>query len=173
MLQINLKSYNAILKRSFHIAKQNYFETCFNKCKSDIKNTWKTINEIICKDNAKKTITTYFKEAESIIVDEVDIAKQINAFFTEIGPNLASIIKYQEHFDHSHYKKIYISSVFTFKPVEEEIISRTTMKLANKNSCGLDGISTNLLKRIEPAIAKPLTILTNQVLGTGVFPDKL
>ena len=47
------------------------------------------------------------------------------------------------------------------------------MKLANKNSCGFDGISTNLLKIIEPAITKPLTILTNQVLCTGMFPDKL
>ena len=47
------------------------------------------------------------------------------------------------------------------------------MNLANKNSCGFDGISTNLLKIIEPAITKPLTILTNQVLCTGMFPDKL
>ena len=168
VLKINLKSYNAILKRSFRIAKQNYFETCFNKFKSDIKNTWKTINEILCKDKTKKHYQ-HFKEAESIIVDEVDIANKFNAFFTEIGPNLASNIKYQGHFDHSHYLK----TVFTFKPVEEEIISRTTMKLANKNSCGFDGISTNLLKIIEPAITKPLTILTNQVLCPGVFPDKL
>ena len=57
--------------------------------------------------------------------------------------------------------------------MEEETISITIMKLANKNSCGFDGISTNLLKIIEPAITKPLTILTNQVLCTGMFPDKL
>ena len=105
MLQIILKSYNAILKRSFRIAKQNYFETCFNKFKSDIKNTWKTINEILCKDKTKKTLPKYVKEAESIIVDEVDIANKFNAFFTEIGPNLARNIKYQGHFDHSHYLK--------------------------------------------------------------------
>ena len=28
-------------------------------------------------------------------------------------------------------------------------------------------------KKIEPAITKPLTILTNQLLCTGMFPDKL
>ena len=143
---MNLKSYNAILKRSFRIAKQNYFETCFNKFKSDTKNTWKTINEILCKHKTKNTLPKYFKEAESIIVDEVDTANKFNAFVTEIGPNLASNIKYQRHFDHSHFLKKYISSVFTFKPVEEDIISRTTMKLANKNSCAFDGISANLLK---------------------------
>ena len=173
VLKINLKSYNAILKRSFRIAKQIYFETCFNKFQSDIKNTWKTINEIICKDKTKKTLPKYFKEAESIIVDEVDIANKFNTFFTEIGINLASNIKYQGHFDHSHYLKKDISCVFNFKPVEEETISITIMKLSNKNSCGFDGISTNLSKIIEPAITKPLTILTNQVLCTGMFPDKL
>ena len=173
VFKINLKSYNAILKRSFRIAKQIYFETCFNKFQSDIKNTWKTINEILCKDKTKKTLPKYFKEAESIIVDEVDIANKFNTFFTEIGINLASNIKYQGNFDHSHYLKKDISCVFNFKPVEEETISITIMNLANKNSCGFDGISTNLLKIIEPAITKPLTILTNQVLCTGMFPDKL
>ena len=103
-------------------------------------------------------------------MDEVDIANKFNTFFTEIGINLASNIKYQGNFDHSHYLKQDINCVFN---VEEETISITIMKLANKNSCGFDGISTNLLKIIEPAITKPLTILTNQVLCTGIFPDKL
>ena len=44
MLLINLRTYNVILKRSFCIAKQSYYETRFNQFKFDIKNTWKTIN---------------------------------------------------------------------------------------------------------------------------------
>ena len=47
MLLINLKTYNVILKRSFRIAKQSYFEIRFIQFKFDIKNTWKTINEIL------------------------------------------------------------------------------------------------------------------------------
>ena len=43
----------------------------------------------------------------------------------------------------------------------------------SKNSCGLDGISSKLIKIIEPAIIKPLTLLINQVLNTGIFPDEL
>ena len=42
-----------------------------------------------------------------------------------------------------------------------------------KNSCGVDGISSKLIKIIEPAIIKPLTLLINQVLNTGIFPDEL
>ena len=45
--------------------------------------------------------------------------------------------------------------------------------LPPKSSCGCDGISSKLLKVIAPVIIKPLTLLINQVLNTGTFPDKL
>ena len=53
-------------------------------------------------------------------------------------------MKFSVNVDHSHYLKKDVSCVFALKPVEEETISITIMKLANKNSCGFDGISTNL-----------------------------
>ncbi|KAI0212247.1 hypothetical protein LSAT2_002846, partial [Lamellibrachia satsuma] len=40
-------------------------------------------------------------------------------------------------------------------------------------SSGFDGISSKLLKIIEPAIIKSLTLVINQVINTGIFPDKL
>ena len=45
--------------------------------------------------------------------------------------------------------------------------------LKSKNSAGFDGISTNLLKNIMPGILKPITLILNQSLATGIFPDKL
>ena len=69
MLLINLRTYNVILKRSFRIAKQSYFETRFNQFKFDIKNTWKTINEILSKSKTNKSFPTYFKESNSIMTD--------------------------------------------------------------------------------------------------------
>ena len=52
-------------------------------------------------------------------------------------------------------------------------LGRRYKNLSSKNSCGLDGISSKLIKIIEPAIIKPLTLLINQVLNTGIFPDEL
>ena len=48
-LRINLKTYNKILRTSICAAKQQYLAFTFNKYKSDIRNTWKTINEILSK----------------------------------------------------------------------------------------------------------------------------
>ena len=42
-----------------------------------------------------------------------------------------------------------------------------------KSSCGPDGISVKLLKEIKHEIIKPVTLITNQCIMTGVFPDKL
>ena len=45
--------------------------------------------------------------------------------------------------------------------------------LTNKSRVGIDGISTILLKCIAPSIIKPLTLIINQIMKTGVFPNKI
>ena len=45
--------------------------------------------------------------------------------------------------------------------------------LPNQNSCGFDGLSTPILKYIKGIIIKPLTLIINQILDTGVFPANL
>ena len=46
-------------------------------------------------------------------------------------------------------------------------------KQPSKTSSGVDGISTNILKDIKYLISKPLTLIINQYLETGIFPSKL
>ena len=64
-------------------------------------------------------------------------------------------------------------TIFTFKTIENETVTSAVNNLSSKNSSGIDGISTKLLKIIEPTINKSLTLLINQVLKTGIFPDQL
>ena len=46
-------------------------------------------------------------------------------------------------------------------------------QLKSKSSQGADGFSVKLLKSIENIIVKYLSLITNQCIETGVFPDKL
>ena len=85
MLKINLKTYNGILKRSFRMAKQIYYKTCFNIFKSDAKNTWKTINEIISKSKTNTPLPKYFKVGESMISAELDIANNFYKYRQRFG----------------------------------------------------------------------------------------
>ena len=63
--------------------------------------------------------------------------------------------------------------VFKFKEIEQESITMVINSLTNKSSVGIDGISTILLKCIAPSIIKPLTLIINQIMKTGVFPNKM
>ena len=67
ILYTNLQTYNKILKRSIREAKQRFLESTFNRYKSDIINTWKTINEILSRNH--KTI--YFPKSLNINGNEI------------------------------------------------------------------------------------------------------
>ena len=45
--------------------------------------------------------------------------------------------------------------------------------LPNKSSCGFDGISTIVMKSMKNLILTSLTLIINQIINTGVFPNKL
>ena len=46
-------------------------------------------------------------------------------------------------------------------------------KLKNKNSSGVDEISNKLLKAMKHKIKEPLSVIINQSLRTGIYPDSL
>ena len=172
-ININLKTYNGILKTSIRAAKQTYFELCFKRFKNDIKNTWKTINDILSKTKIQKKSPTVIVENGVTHTDKQNIANKFNQFFTNIAQTLARDIKYDGTTNYKYYLNKHINTVFNFQTIDEETVRKTIQNLPSKNSCGLDGISSKLIKIIEPAIIKPLTLLINQVLNTGIFPDEL
>ena len=129
------------------------FPMRFNRIGNDIRRTWKTIN--------------------AMITDKENIANKFNVFFTNIGEKIAKGINYDGNKTYGHYLNKDIHSSFTFMNIDEDAINKIIYNLPPKSSSGCDGISTKLLKVIAPVIIKPLTLLINQVLNTGTFPDKL
>jgi hypothetical protein len=71
------------------------------------------------------------------------------------------------------YLKNKFNLKFTFDNVDEENVGKIIDKLSPKASFGFDGISSKLLKSIKTAVVKPITIIINQMINTGIFPDKL
>ena len=108
-----------------------------------------------------------------IHTDKQIIANKFNLFFTNIAQTLAREIKYDGTKNVKYCLNKHINTVFNFENVDEDTVRKTIQTLPSKNSCGLDGISSKLIKIIEPAIIKPLTLLINQVLNTGIFPDEI
>ena len=169
----NLNTYNYILKKSIRIVKKNYYETLFSKFKDDIKGTWKTINDILNKTKRKKNISKFFKDGNNVITNKLVIADKFNSFFTSIGPTLSQKIKAPKNKTVQTYLTKTHNLNFTFHNVNEEEINQIIDKLAPKTSFGFDGLSSKLMKTVKDVLIKPITIIINQMLNTGIFPDKL
>lgn len=174
-LKSNLKQYNKFLKKCIRLLKYKHYENSFNKCKKDSRKTWKKIKDILNKDNDKTPIPEYFIHENKEISDKQDIANQLNKYFADIGPKLANQINIPANntLNFMSYLNENNNNILQFKPIREEDIEKIIRNLKFKDSFGYDGISTKLLKDIAPSIVSPLTIIVNQMLNTGIFPDKL
>ena len=129
ILYINLQTYNKILKRSIRVAKQLFLESTFNRYKFDIRNTWKTINEILTGNHK----TTCFPNSLNIngneITNQLHIATEFNVCFTNIGLNLSNHIAYSGGKDCEYYLKDNINCKFALNKVDEQYVSKIIVDL--------------------------------------------
>ena len=81
------------------------------------------------------------------MTDKTDIANAFNAYFTNS-----------------------VKTSMTALNTPSNKTAKTIDSIQPKTSCGFDGISSQLLKSLKPALTR---LITNQILTTGIFPDKL
>ena len=62
---------------------------------------------------------------------------------------------------------------FKFSPESEDHIGNKIKHLKNKSSYGYDENSNNFIKHASSSLIKPITLIVNQVLHTGIFPRQL
>ena len=138
----------------------------------NINLAWKTINEI--QEKIKRNVfPNLFDINNKETTNTLEIANAFNTFFTNIGTNLVNNITYSGDKHVNHYLKEFFLCKFTLNNVDELIVQTTIDNLPSKNSTGIDGISTNLLKQIAPKIIKFLTLFINQVFSTGILKKKI
>ena len=78
LLENSFKSFCGILQRSIRQAKSMYYQKNNQNYKSDIKNTWKQINEIIHKKKKIPDLPKYFLENEKILTENPEISNCFN-----------------------------------------------------------------------------------------------
>ena len=127
ILKNNLKVYNTMLKQIIRTATRTYYNAAFINSKYDIKNTWKTINGILSRNNNNKSLPPFFKDGEEIIKDEKEIANRFNSCFTEVGPKLANSINYIGNMTHNSYMNRNCDTIFTFKTIETDTVTSAVL----------------------------------------------
>lgn len=128
-------------------AKEAYYNNSFNNYAGDQRKTWKTINELTSR-KSNKTIINEIQYQGLKSSNQAEVAELLNTFFIEIGPRLSRNV----------------SNVDT---TYKEFLCGTS-----KEATGLDSISAKLLRECPDLIAESLTLIFNQSLLTGIFPDE-
>ena len=165
------KLYNSLYKTMVRKAKINYYQTKFSEYSKDIKNTWRTIRELIGSKGTYSELPNIFVSEGKMYTKERDIANGFNDFFVNIGPKLANEIPSSEkHF--STFLKDPVKQDFIFANVTHQAVLECLSRLKSKKSAGNDKISTSLLKEIMPSILNPIVHLFNLSLKTGYIPEQ-
>ena len=169
-LKAHFNKYRNILKKTIAKAKRIYYVDVFNRFKNNIKQTWKVIKETLHKNNFAK-ISKGFRHNGKIIDNPQEIANAFNLYFINIGPSIAEQINSNR--SHRDYLTKSYTSTLCLTNINEDYVVSLIDRLKNKESSGIDRLSNKHLKAAKNLLAKPLTLLNNQMLNTGIFPSKL
>ena len=168
-----MKTYQSILRRLIRDAQKSYYQHQFDKFKNDIKNTSGTIKQILNRTLSKENLPEAFLIDNVMTSDHTIIANKFNTFFANVGFKLAENITDAENTNFRDYLLNQSLQNFTSELISEATTMAMLNNLKPKPSCGYDGISTKLLKTCRLEICKPFTLIINQMLTTGIFPDDL
>ena len=105
---------------------------------------------------------------KSALPDNIDqeVCTSFNEFFINIGPSLSKNVKVE-----STPKLPMFEKTIVFKKTEPKEVLEIINNLASKNSSGIDGISSIMLKKCANIVSPFLATGFNKCIEEGVFPD--
>ena len=166
------KTYKNRLNMLIRKAKRKYFFLKFERSKNNMKQTWNTINSVLGRGKKQSTQNKFKDDNGNVFVNPEDISNQFNDFFVNVGPKLASNI-HSSGKNYLDYLKDPKNSSMYMKPIVEMDITKMIEKFNQNKSAGNDDICNYIVKKVVKDILKPLTMIFNLSISTGIVPDKL
>ena len=113
------------------------------------------------------------KDENAEIINETQVPDAFNKYFVELGEKLASKIprssispdSFLTDVDYSH------NGLSGFQEIPENHVLNLLCGLESKKAAGIDGIFSPILKLSAKVIVPSLTIIFNQKILTGIFPN--
>ena len=153
-------------------SKANYYKRAFDGVKTNVKKTWKLLNNIIRpnKGQSKAEISKIISD-NITYTDSKEICDLFNTFFSSIGDHIQSSIP-GTSINNSTINILNHSSSFFFNPVSTIIIKKIISNFKNKSS-SISTYSVRTLKHISDIISPILSMLVNRSILSGHFPSYL
>ena len=119
------KCFRNKLNHLLRIAKRDYYDKKLTEYKSNVKNTWRILNEIINGRQCNLTRPSTFRVADREVSGPVEIANGFCDYFTNLGPSLAGKIPTSNKPFSSFLKSDVVNSVFF-----QALISKKLLRFA-------------------------------------------
>ena len=129
------------------------------------------INKSI-KSKKKNDFPTEFKVDDRYVTDYNVVANAFNSYFANIGKEMAQHIK-DPNTSYQYFLSTKTNTKFVYELIDIKQTDSLISSLKNKSSFGYDLISNKLVKLLKPVIVRPLTLIINQMLSTGIFPEAM
>ena len=149
--------YMLVLRKVKRYARKKYYLDRCLEFRSNTRELWKTINQVIGRNNDKSTCISELKTENLVITRQIDIANELGRFFSTVGEKFANNTPKPEK-DIDHYLLRNHNSIFLAATNPKEIC-KLIEKLPNKKSSGYDNIDNILLKAIKNEIVMPLNMI--------------
>ena len=134
-----------------------------------MKSTWRNINKLM--GRTKKTIDISLQRDGEIMTEPVEVANQFNNYFSKIADNIRDTLPAANNDFKSYLPRRGPTESFYFNSTGVYETQSVLKKLKSKDSCGIDGISSKVLKSLPNNFIEALTYVFNQSMSQGYFPS--
>ena len=138
------------------LAKCKYFAHKINCCKSNAKLLWRVINEITCHKKQKQgTIPCTQLENGTTAWKQKNIADELNNYFVNIGPKIASKIRSTVN-NHNYYLQNSQLNTLFLTPTDPNEVQSIIYNFSSHKADGPDKIPVRVFKLGAKFIIYPL-----------------
>jgi hypothetical protein len=169
--------YRKQLSKLLKITKAVYYKQKIAENSGNSREFWKLVNEI---SGAKPSVDSfpiqYFRDASSPDSSNsvMDVANKFNQFFSNVGNNLANVIKQSNRVTGRSIDRVMdgqrCESNFVLRPITESELFRCVAGLRGGSAPGYDSIHSKLIKENIDLLSTPLLHIINLSFSKGIFP---
>jgi hypothetical protein len=154
-----------------NISERSYYQSKIIEYRSNLRKSWKIINEVINRKKRKNIKNEYLKINGLRSADPVKIANHFNDYFTDIGHNLDLKLKTTLTDPLTLIRNKQINCIY-LKPCTQDEIDKIIQNLKLCAS-GWDGIPASIIQENCDIFSLNLKYIINLSLCQGVFPNEL
>ena len=154
-------------------SKKEFYNKYFIENSKNLRKIWQGINEIINIKNKNFCTPTCIIENEKTITDPKEISNSFNRYYASVAEDILKERKYEGSKLYSDYLKNPAENSFAIYECSSTEVENIINSLKPNKSSGPNSIPCDILYMLKKDISKPLFIIYNISLTTGIYPDLL